>query len=145
MKIIIPKLKDIPICTNVYMEAYKAEPWGEIYESSEVENYISQYIDSDTKCCFALAENGEIKGVALGFIVPSIAGTYFRVEDFCVDAKVQRRGYGSRFMELLLKEVAKKGCDSVLLGTQKGYPSHQFYLKNGFEEIESVLLYKEVK
>ena len=53
--------------------------------------------------------------------------------------------YGSRFMELLLKEVAKKGCDSVLLGTQKGYPSHQFYLKNGFEEIESVLLYKEVK
>ena len=43
-----------------------------------------------------------------------------------------------------LKEVDKKGCDSVLLGTQKGYPSHRFYLKNGFEEIEdAVLLFYE--
>ena len=145
MKIIIPKFKDIPACVNVYIEAYKVEPWNEIYEAPEVQNYISQYMNSDTKCCFALEVEGEIRGIALGFVVPSISGPYFRVEDFCVDATVQRKGYGSKFMDLLLKEVAKIGCDSVLLGTQKGYPSHQFYLKNGFWEIESVLLYKEVK
>lgn len=141
----IPEFKDIRACTNVYIEAYRGEPWNEIYEVSEVESYISQYMNSNTKRCFALTQGGEIKGIALGFVVPSIAGPYFRVEDFCVDANVQRKGYGSCFMELLLKEVVKIGCDSVLLGTQKGYPSHQFYIKNGFQEVESVLLYKEVE
>lgn len=145
MKIIVPGHKDIAACAKVYIAAYKVEPWNEIYEVSEVESYISQYMNSDTKCCFVLVEDAEIKGVALGFVVPSISGPYFRVEDFCVDVTAQRKGYGSCFMELLLKEVAKMGCDSVLLGTQKGYPSHQFYLKNGFLEIESVLLYKDVE
>ena len=145
MQIIVPEMKDIKACANAYIEAYAAQPWEERYEQSEVENYLSDYLNSDVKRCYALIENGEIKGVALGFVVPSIAGTYFRVEDFCVDASVQRKGYGSRFMELLTEEVAKVGCDSVILGTQRDYPSHHFYLKNGFQEVESVLLYKELK
>lgn len=145
MQIRVPETKDIKACANVYITAYKAKPWEEIYEQSEAENYISAYLNSDTKRCYALVEKEEIKGVALGFIVPSIAGTYFRVEDFCVDASVQRKGYGSRFMDLLAEEVAKVGCDSILLGTQKKYPSHQFYLKNDFTEVESVLLYKSVE
>ena len=145
MYIIVPEDKDVRACAKVYIEAYKAEPWREAYEAAEVENYIANYLHSDTKQCFVLIENEEVKCVALGFLVPSISGPYFRIEDFCVDASVQRKGYGSQFMELLLKEVAKLGCDSVLLGTQKDYPSHHFYLKNGFEEVESVLLYKEVE
>lgn len=145
MHIIIPGMQEVQACAKVYMEAYKATPWNEINETSEVETYIGNYLNSDTKCCFALVEDDEIKGVALGLIVPSISGPYLRIEDFCVDANVQRKGYGSSFMDLLIKEAAKKGCDSVLLGTQKGYPSHQFYLKNGFQEVESVLLYKEVE
>lgn len=145
MRIFIPKIDDIQACAKVYMTAYGTEPWNEGYEVSEVENYIANYLDSDTKCCFALADNEEIKGVALGFVVPSISGPYLRIEDFCVGASEQRKGYGSNFMDLIIKEVAQMGCDSVLLGTQKGYPSHQFYLKNEFQEIESVLLYKAVK
>lgn len=145
VRIIIPKEKDIPACANVYIEAYKAEPWNEVYETSEVEKYISEYMNSSTKCCYALVENEEIMGVALGLIVPCISVPFFRIEDFCVNPNIQRKGYGSSFMDLLLKEVVKKGCDSVLLGTQKGYPSHRFYVKNGFQEIESVLLYKEME
>lgn len=145
MYIVTPKMKDVKECAKVYIESYQGEPWNEVYEISEAEAYISNYLNSDTKCCFALVEYEEIKGVALGFIVPSIVGDYLRIEDFCVDVKVQRKGYGSNFMDLLQQEARKLGCDSILSGTQKGYPSYHFYKKNGFQEIESVLLYKEVE
>jgi len=145
MHIIIPKRKDVPACAKVYLAAYQADPWNETYEPSEVESYIGNYLDSDVKCCYALVEGEEIRGVALGLVVPSIDSPYLRIEDICVDPGVQRKGYGSQFMELLSQQAARRGCDSVLLGTQRDYPSHRFYLKNGFQEIESVLLYKEVR
>lgn len=140
----IPEAKDIPACARIYQAAYRAEPWEEVYEADEVENYITEYLNSDVKCCFALAEGDRVRGVALGLIVPSIGRPYFRIEDICVDPEVHRRGYGSRFMKLLEKRAAEFGCDAILLGTQRGYPSHEFYVKNGFQEVESVLLCKEI-
>lgn len=91
-----------------------------------------------------MVNEGEIKGVALGFIVPSVSAPYLRLEDICINTTEQRKGYGSAFMELLENEAVKMGCDSVVLGTQKNFTSHHFYLKNGFQEVQSVLLYKEI-
>lgn len=144
MYIVIPKIEDIQAYAKLYVNAYQTEPWNETYEVTEVERYISSYLNSDTKVCFALQDGDVIKGVALGFIVPSISGPYLRLEDIFIDSIEQRKGYGSVFMELLSIEVAKLGCDSLILGTQKDFPSHHFYLKNGFQEVESVLMYKEI-
>lgn len=145
LMLIIPKQDDIPTCAKVYINAYQTEPWNEEYEISEVEKYISSYLNSDTKVCFALQDGDVIKGVALGFVVPSISSPYLRLEDIFIDSIEQRKGYGSVFMELLSIEAAKLGCDSLILGTQKDFPSHHFYLKNGFQEVESVLLYKDIR
>ena len=144
MKIIIPKSDDVPACAKVYINAYKAEPWNEAYEISEIEKYISSYLKSDTKVCYALMDDNVIKGVALGFIVPSVFAPYLRLEDICINTTEQRKGYGSTFMKLLECAAIKHGCDSVVLGTQTDFPSHHFYLKNGFQEVESVLLYKDI-
>lgn len=144
MYIKIPESKDISQCVKVYISAYSEEPWKEVYEEAEVENYICAYLNSDTKCCFSAVEQEQIVGLVLGLLVPGIDGPYLRIEDICISPEVQRKGYGSTFMELIAKEATKRGCDSILLGTQKDFPSHRFYLKNGFQEIESVLLYKEL-
>lgn len=144
MYIVIPKIEDIQAYAKLYVNAYQTEPWNETYEVTEVERYISSYLNSDTKVCFALQDGDVIKGVALGIIVPSISDSYLRLEDICIDSTEQRKGYGSVFMELLSIEAAKLGCDSLILGTQKDFPSHHFYLKNGFQEVESVLMYKEI-
>lgn len=144
MDIIVPTLKQIPACAQVYISAYRTEPWNEVYQDEETKRYIAAFLNSNTRKCFALSDHDQILGIALGLVIPSIPCPYFRIEDFCIASAVHRKGYGHAFMELLFKEIARLGCDSILLGTQKGYPSHQFYLKNGFQEIESVLLYKEV-
>lgn len=142
MKVIVPGAADIRACAEVYCAAYAAEPWNETLTAADVEAYIKAYLNSETKRCFAAATGGRIVGVALGLIVPCIPVPYLRIEDFCIAPDAQRQGLGSAFLDQLSKWAARLGCDSMLLGTQRGFPSHRFYLKNGFEEVESVLLYK---
>ena len=144
MNIFIPKKEEIASCAEVYISAYGAKPWNEKYDKPSVEKYISDYLGSKTKQCFAAEENGKIIGIALGIIVPSIDAPFLRIEDFCVSAEAQGRGYGKEIMRLVSEKAKESGCDSVLLATLRNFPSHKFYLKNGFSEVDSVLLYKEL-
>ena len=144
MKIFVPKEKDIPLCAKVYISAYEKDPWNETYEKHEVEKYISGYLDSKTKICFAAEEKDEIIGMVFGFVVPSIGLPILRIEDFCISGEKQGKGFGTEFLKLIFEKAKELGCDSVLLGTQKDFPSYKFYIKNGFSEIDSALLYKEL-
>ncbi|MBQ6579343.1 MAG: GNAT family N-acetyltransferase [Oscillospiraceae bacterium] len=144
MNIFIPKKEDISSCAEVYISAYGAEPWNEKYDKQSVEKYISDYLGSKTKQCFAARENGKIIGIALGIIVPSINIPFLRIEDFCISAEEQGKGFGTEFIKLVFEKSKELGCDSVLLGTLRDFPSHKFYLKIGFSEVDSVLLYKEL-
>ena len=140
-----PSNQDIASCAEVYLSAYRSKPWNETFDKTTIENYILSYCHSDTMKCFAAAIDHTIIGIALALLVPSIHTPYLRIEDFCIELESQRKGYGTLFIHSFLKEAKKLGCDSVLLNTQRNFPSHKFYLKNGFSEIESVLLYSKIK
>ena len=144
MNIFIPKKEDISSCAEVYISAYGTEPWNEKYDKESAEKYISYYLGSKTKQCFAAEEKGKIIGIALCIVVPAIDMPFLRVEDFCISAEEQGKGFGTEFIKLVFEKAKELGCDSVLLGTQKDFPSHRFYLKNGFSEVDSVLLFKEL-
>ena len=135
---------DLQQAVKVYQSAYAAEPWKEEYSQEEVKQYLDDFMRLDSMRSFVLTDNGRIVGLALTILIPGIGAPYLRIEDFCIASEKQGEGYGSRFIELIMQEAKKAGCDSVLLGTQKGFPAHRFYLKNGFEEIESALLYRNV-
>lgn len=131
-------------CAHLYQSAYKNEPWNEEYSVIEITDYLSRFLNSGTKRAYVLVLDEEIIGVALGLIVPCVDSDYFRLEDICLSPAYQRKGYGSQFIKLISDCVANENCDSILLGTQRDYPAHRFYLKNGFEKIDSVLLHREI-
>lgn len=145
MNIREPKIEEINQCADIYISAYQSEPWNEIYEKDEVIQYLLNYMNANGRFCYCLEDHQCIVGIALGLIVPSITKPYMRIEDFCVCKEHQHQGYGSSMMNLIQKEAEKFGCDCILLNTQKDYPSHHFYRKLGFQEIETVLLLKEVE
>ncbi len=131
-------------CASLYQCSYKNEPWNEQYSIVEITDYLSRFIKTETKRAYMLVLDGEIIGIALGLIVPSIGSDYFRLEDISLSPKYQGNGLGSQFIKLISDRVLSENCDSILLGTQRGYPAHHFYLKNDFQEIDSVLLYREL-
>ncbi len=140
-----PIEQEIEKCAEVYLSAYSAKPWNEKFDKSAVENYLLSYCGSDSRKCFGIAEGDHIIGIALVLLVPSIGTSYLRVEDFCIELESQRKGYGTLLINSIFKKALELGCDSILLGTQKNFPSHRFYLKNGFVEVESILLYGKIK
>ena len=133
--------ESIAICAELYQNVYKNDPWNEEYSIDEIADYLFRFINSKTKRAYMLMLDENIIGIALGLIVPCIGADYFRLEDICISPKFQRSGFGSQFIKLISHCVAQENCDSILLGTQRGYPAHRFYLKNDFKEIDSVLLY----
>ncbi len=136
--------KSVMLCAVLYQNAYMEEPWNENYSIDDVVNYINCFMKSQTKRAYMLLFEEKIIGMALGLIVPCIGSDYFRIEDICIAPEYQSRGFGSKFIQLISDCVASEKCDSILLGTQKGYPAHSFYLKNGFREIDSALLYRSL-
>ena len=137
--------RDIEECASLYRSAYQAEPWKEEYTEDEIRKYLSEFMRSESMSCFVLIEKEQIVGLALTILIPGMDAPYLRIEDFCIDTKHHRKGLGSRFIDLIAVEAKKRGCDSILLGTQRGFPAHQFYQRNGFREIESVLMYREAE
>lgn len=133
--------ESIAICAELYQNVYKNDPWNEEYSIDEIADYLFRFTNSKTKRAYMLMSDEKIIGIALGLIVPCIGSDYFRLEDICISPKFQRSGFGSQFVKLISLCVAQENCDSILLGTQRGYPAHRFYLKNDFKEIDSVLLY----
>ena len=136
--------KSILPCAILYQKVYKEAPWNEEYSIDEVTDYLNRFTNSKTKRAYMMLLEDEVIGITLGLLVPCIGSDYFRLEDICLDTEYQNRGLGSRFIQLLSERLLDEKCDSILLGTQKGYPAHRFYLKNDFQEIDSVLLYKSL-
>ena len=137
--------ESIEICANIYKNSYKNEPWNEEYSIIEITDYLSRFLNFETKRAYVLVLDGKIIGIALGLIVPCVGSDYFRLEDICLSPEYQGKGLGSQFVKLIAKCILSDNCDSILLGTQRGCPAHCFYLKNDFQEIDSVLLYKKIK
>lgn len=136
---------DIEMCIETYRLAYGAEPWREEYTEAEVRKYLTEFMEAGSTHCYVQTENGNICGLALTILIPGIGAPYLRIEDFCIAAEYHRMGLGSWFLQELTEKARKMECDSLLLGTQRGFPAHRFYLKNGLQEIESVLMYRETE
>lgn len=134
---------DVERCAAIYRSAYAAEPWQETYADDEIRQYLTDFLNADSMRCFVLENDAALIGLALTVLIPCVGAPYLRIEDFCIGAEYHRKGYGSLFLGMLAEQAKKMGCDSILLGTQRGFPSYQFYMNNGFREIESALLYRE--
>lgn len=136
--------ESVAICAHLYQNVYKTDPWNEEYSIDEIADYLFRFINSKTKRAYMLMSDEKIIGVALGLLVPCIGSDYFRLEDICISPQYQRNGFGREFIKLISICIVQENCDSILLGTQRNYPAHRFYLKNDFKEIDSVLLYLDI-
>lgn len=130
----------VEACARMYVEAYGVEPWNETHELDRVEAYLRAFMRESAFHCYVLTCGGEAVALALCILIPYMGEGSLRIEDLCVAPQFQRRGYGGKLLGLLRAETVKLGADCVLLGTQRDFPSHAFYLKNGFTDIEGAVL-----
>ena len=125
----------------MFIDAFSREPWNEQYKSDEeVRRYFTNFLSLDSFLEFVGLEGGRIIALCAGMRKPWLKGVEYYIDQFCVAPEYQGQGIGSRFFAEIEHRIADWGMKGILLNTEKSYPSYDFYHKNGFAEIEGLVI-----
>ncbi|NIK76805.1 GNAT superfamily N-acetyltransferase [Paenibacillus castaneae] len=128
-------------CVDLFIDVFTREPWNDVYESrDQVKRFFENHFNNNYFLGYVAIVDKEIIALSLGMRKPWIEGMEYYIDEFCVSAKMQRSGVGSQFMKLIEIDLKAKNLNSVLLLTDKYYPSHQFYEKVGYRVVEDTIV-----
>ncbi|MCX7922083.1 MAG: GNAT family N-acetyltransferase [Clostridia bacterium] len=141
------KHEDIEKCTELFIKVFNAYPWEDKWPSAERANsYLTDIVNTPGFRGFIAVEGLRIVGVCLGNIVKWWKGDEFFIKEMYVDSSVQRKGIGSRLLEYAQESLVKEDIRAIVLLTNQGFPSEEFYTKQEFEKsAEMIFMYKELE
>ncbi len=131
---------DIDGVTEVYIKTFASEPWNEVWEKSLAKERIMALFSGETHRGYIAFCGGKMAAILLGYDSVFLQGKEFWIEEFCVLPEYQRMGIGQSMLCWIKKELSEENFKSLVLITQKDFPSEKFYRKNGFESNENMIL-----
>lgn len=141
LKVVKMERNMIDECVDLYMNTFSKEPWYDEYESrDQVVKYFENYFNNNYFCGYAGIVNKKIAAISIGMKKPWIKGMEYYIDEFCVDYNMQGNGIGSVFIKEIELDIVKEGMNGMILNTEKSFPSYSFYKKNGFEDIDDLVV-----
>lgn len=142
-QLIIKKLEEYMIneCVDLYIDTFSKEPWNDVYESrQQVVDFFNNHIKNNYFLGYVAIINERIVALSIGMKKPWINGMEYYIDEFCVSYLLQGQGIGSKFLKEIEKTIELQGINGMILNTEKGYPSYNFYEKNGFKAINDLIV-----
>ena len=128
-------------CVDVFIDTFTKKPWYDVYESKDqVVKFFNNYLNNNYFLGYVGLLDGKVVAVSIGMKKPWIKGMEYYIDEFCVSYEMQGKGIGSKFVKYIEEDIQKQGLNGILLNTEKGYPSYKFYVKNGFKQIEGLIV-----
>ncbi len=128
-------------CVDLFIDTFTRPPWNDVYESrDQLSDFFRNHFANNYFLGYVLLVNGEIKGLSLGMKKPWIQGLEYYIDEFCIHHSLQGQGIGSRFIRAIEVEVKHEGLNGIILLTEKENPAFKFYLDNGFQELEGMVI-----
>ena len=129
------KREDIEECVDLFINTFTKEPWFDVYESREpLVRYFENHMANNYFLGFIGLLQKEIVAVSIGMKKPWIEGMEYYIDEFCVSYDYQGKGIGSLFLKEIEEQLSNYKVEGILLNTEEGYPSYDFYKKNGFKK-----------
>lgn len=126
---------------DLFIETFSKEPWYDEFASREqVVLFFKNHMLNNYFLGYVLKSETKVIALSVGFKKPWIKGMEYYIDQFCVGYSYQGQGVGGAFIKLIEKEMLDEGLNAIILNTEKGYPSEKFYLKNGFEKIDELII-----
>jgi GNAT superfamily N-acetyltransferase len=100
----------------------------------EINNYQKEMFGFPTYYCFGLFKEKKLIGISSGWItVRFYSGKQLEVDNVIIDNKLQSKGYGKWFFNLIEKWAKQNGCKTIELNTYlQNSKSHKFYFNLNF-------------
>lgn len=125
-------------CIDLYQEVFSKEPWLENSDREDVERYFLNFMNSNKFVGYVVKTNDKIIAVSIGFLKPWIKGEEYYIDQFYVDYNSQGKGIGTVFLSKIKEQLKELGINAIILATERGFPSYDFYKKNGFSQLDDL-------
>lgn len=122
-------LKD---CSDLLVTVFNVSPWNETWS---FETALKRLEDSYATPGFygiIAVDGSKALGFALGYSETWYAGKNFYLKEMCVQSDKQRSGIGTEILDVLCRDLDKKGVDMIYLLTMRDSPAAAFYEKYEF-------------
>ncbi|MGL4773370.1 MAG: GNAT family N-acetyltransferase [Clostridium sp.] len=128
-------------CVDLFIDTFTKDPWNDVYESREqVVNFFKSFISNNYFLGYVVAHDNKIIALSIGMKKPWINGMEYYIDQYCVSSKYQGKGVGSWFLKEIEKDIKLLELNGIILNTEEGYPSFNFYQKNGFKRIDELVV-----
>ncbi len=128
-------------CVDLFIDTFSKEPWYDVYESrNQVVNFFENHFNNNYFLGYVGVLEDRIVSLSIGMKKPWIKGMEYYIDEFCVSFEEQGKGIGSMFLKEIEADITKEGMNSIILNTEKDFPSNDFYKRNGFEEIDGLVV-----
>lgn len=125
-------------CAELLVAAYNAEPWNDNWTKAIALEKLTCFYKSPKFFGLIIKQNGQAIGCCVGNIEPYFTGDYFYLKEMFIHPAFQRKGLGSLLMSKLKETINTIGINTIILFTGKDLFPYNFYLKEGFNEMQEM-------
>ena len=132
--------ENIEVAVNIFINSFNGEPWFEKWTMESGKARLSQIMRCEGSLGFIAYKDNLPCAIIVGHEEIYYDGVRFIIKEFCVDSNCKGGGIGSQTLNYYLNELKKKEVVHVSLYTMREKRILNFYEKNGFKEIEDLLM-----
>ncbi|MBR4035275.1 MAG: GNAT family N-acetyltransferase [Oscillospiraceae bacterium] len=139
-------MTEIQAVKQLFISVFTASPWYDDWsDDNQLNMYLTDLMGQENSLTYGLYENEKLIGISMGRIKHWYTGTEYCIDEFCIQKDRQGQGIGSFFLQQMEKAIKEIGLVQIYLQTDIDVPAIDFYLKNGFVNLDTtVSLAKEV-
>lgn len=138
-------LDDMPICVQLFIEAYNQEPWNDHWTSETATRYLQELEANDRFVGFVICVDEIIVGALFAHCKTWWTNDELFVDEFYIAPRLQRKGYGKKLLAHTEHYAKSQELTGLTLLTNQYFPAKAFYEKNGYAHAESVIfMYKKL-
>lgn len=135
------EINDLSACVEIFIEVFNSEPWNDRWTVQLATDYFQDVIATPGFNGFVFEKELAIVGFVLGTRKKWWSGDIYYLYEMCVHSAYQGKGFGSQIMAETKNSLIKKGFSSIVLLTERTFPSARFYEKLGFLESPDTRFY----
>lgn len=104
-------------------------------EAKQIKNTLIEMVKIPDYKCFGLFLNDNLIGISSGWTTVRIyCGKQLELDNVIIDSRIQSKGYGKYFMNVMTEWSLKNNYKSIGLNTYvQNSRSHKFYFNEGFK------------
>jgi aminoglycoside 6'-N-acetyltransferase I len=133
--------KYLDSATGMFLELFRGRPFDYDWLTAErARDYLAGLMSMPNSRRYMYFADGSFCGACFGREGDCSAYPVFEILEIFVAKDAQRRGVGTEMLRRVELDLKLSGISAIRLSTSKDIPAYDFYIRNGYQTMESVAL-----